>query len=149
VAASEDVAAALGTLRQSAGSAAVVPVEGAGEPVFWEGAAMHFQWTIGQRVTRSEGLRPWYEAIYSTLHTLGLVREWDWERWRPYVTVLRGGEGRPVPDEVARAKALRVLRARRRAVDFMTEQLWVSCLEDGQFRRVASVQLAGDGEKVV
>jgi hypothetical protein len=133
-----DVAAAARTLR-----GAGVSVRANGAPVFWAGPAMHFHWTIAQPVARSEGLRPWYEATWSTLHGLGLVAEderWQpWQQWRPYVTVVRGGEGRPAPDEATREAALRVLLAKQHAVDFVTEQLWVSRLEHGRFQPVTSV----------
>jgi hypothetical protein len=135
-----DVAAATRALRGDA-----VSIQAEGTPVFREGPAMHFPWTIAQPVARSENLRPWYEATWNTLYGLGLVKEWPrqpWQQWQPYVTVMRGGEGRPAPDEAAREAALRVLLDKQRAVDFVTEQLWVSRLEDGQFRHVTSVLLA-------
>ncbi|HEV2126353.1 MAG TPA: hypothetical protein VGW38_26650 [Chloroflexota bacterium] len=135
-AAIEDVAAAVESLRGE-----LVPVRAEGEPVFWHGPQMHFQWTMAQPVAKDEDLQPWYERICSGMHGLGLVKEWSWESWKPYVTVLRGGEGRPFPDTAARQRALQVLHARVSAVDFTIEQVWASRLHAGQFHRVASLRV--------
>lgn len=132
----EEVAAAVEALR---GEQVLVRAEG--EPVFWQGPQMHFQWTVAQPVAKDEHLRPWYESIRSAMYGLGLVKEWSWEGWKPYVTVLRGGEGRPFPEGTTREHALQLLRERASAVDFTIEEVWASRLYAGQFQRVASLRV--------